>query len=102
MQEELKKHFETGSTTVCRAWLVRRKDGVILGFTDHDDDLVFDNVVFAARTGMTALAFQQTTGMAVDNSEATGALSASSVTEEDIVAGRYDSAEVTVYLVNWT
>jgi hypothetical protein len=29
-------HLASGSTTVCRAWTVLRRDGVVLGFTDHD------------------------------------------------------------------
>lgn len=101
MQEALAAHLKTGSTTVCRAWKVQRHDGVILGFTDHDDDLAFEEVVFVARSGLTARALQQTTGMSVDNTEAVGALTDASVREEDIIAGRYDSAEVTTYLVNW-
>ncbi len=101
MQEALSNHLKTGSTTVCRAWIVKRKDGVILGFTDHDEDLDFDDVLFAARSGLTAFALQKTTGMAVDNTEAMGALSDASVREEDILAGRYDGAEVIAYLVNW-
>lgn len=101
MDEALKTHLKTGSTTVCRAWLVRREDGETLGFTDHDCDLEFDGVVFAARTGLTAGALEKTKGMAVDNTEVLGALSDAAVSEDDIVAGRYDGAEVTTFLVNW-
>lgn len=101
MQTALEQHLKTGSTTVCRTWLVRRKDGETYGFTDHDCDLSFDGVVFAARTGMTAGALEKSTGLAVDNTEVTGALSDASIREEDILAGRYDGAEVTTYLVNW-
>ncbi|MDO9638799.1 MAG: DUF2163 domain-containing protein [Pseudotabrizicola sp.] len=101
MQDALKQHLKSGSTTVCRTWLVRRKDGETYGFTDHDCDLNFDGVVFAARTGMTAGVLEKSTGMAVDNTEVMGALSDASIREEDILAGRYDGAEVTTYLVNW-
>ncbi|MFN4156068.1 MAG: DUF2163 domain-containing protein [Paracoccaceae bacterium] len=101
MQEALKQHLKAGSTTVCRAWLVRRKDGVALGFTDHDCDLTIEGVLFAARSGLTAGALEKTNGMAVDNTEVLGALSDASVREDDILAGRYDCAEVTTYLVNW-
>lgn len=101
MQEALLNHLKTGSTTVCRAWKVTRADGETLGFTDHDNDLFFDGVTFVARTGLTARALQQTTGFAVDNSEAMGALSDVSVREEDILSGRYDNAEVVAYKVNW-
>lgn len=99
--EALHTHLASGTTTVCRAWTVRRKDGVVLGFTDHDRDLVVDGIACRADTGMTARALQQTTGLSVDNSEAVGALSAAAITEADILAGRFDGAEVRSYLVNW-
>lgn len=102
MQAALEQHLKTGSTTLCRTWLVRRKDGVTFGFTDHDCDLTFDGVVFAARSGMTAGVLEKSTGMAVDNTEVMGALSDASIREEDILAGRFDGAEVTAFLVNWT
>lgn len=97
----LSAHLRSGATTLCRAWKVRRRDGVCLGFTDHDLALRFDEVDFAAQSGLTAKALQQSTGLSVDNSEAIGALSDASVSEQDILAGRYDGAEVTAYLVNW-
>jgi uncharacterized phage protein (TIGR02218 family) len=99
--EALAAHLAEGVTTVARAWEVRRKDGRRFGFTDHDLDLNFDGLVFRADTGMSAAAVQQGTGLAVDNSEAVGALSDTSVTEADIAAGRFDGAEVTAWLVNW-
>lgn len=98
----LHAHLASGSTTVCRAWTVLRRDGVMLGFTDHDRDLVVDGVTCRADTGMTAKALQQTTGLSVDNSEAVGALSDAAIRESEILAGRFDGAVVRSYLVNWT
>ncbi len=98
---DLLAHLAGGQTTVCRAWLVTRRDGLRLGFTDHDCTLEFDGVSFRAESGLTARAVQQTTGLAVDNTEAIGALSDASVSEEDLLAGRYDAAEVRAWLVNW-
>ena len=94
-------HLATGATTVCRAWTVQRRDGTVMGFTDHDRDLRVDGVACRADTGMTARALQQTTGLSVDNSEAVGALSDAAITEAEILAGRFDGATVRSYLVNW-
>ncbi len=99
--EGLFQHLESGATTVARAWLLHRRDGVTMGFTDHDCDLSFGGEVYRAGTGLTAKALQQTTGLSVDNSEAMGALSDAAITEDDILAGRFDGAEVTAWLVNW-
>lgn len=100
-REALYQHLASGITTVCHCWLVTRKDGETYGFTDHDRDLTFGGHVFKAASGLSAGALQQTTGLSVDNSEALGALSDASVTEEDLAAGRFDGAEVQAWLVNW-
>ena len=98
---EFLSHMQSGITSVCRCWSVTRKDGEILGFTDHDEPLEFDDITFQANSGLTANALQQTTGLSVDNTEALGILSADAVTEADIQAGRYDEAVVRAWLVNW-
>ncbi|MBS0572455.1 MAG: DUF2163 domain-containing protein [Proteobacteria bacterium] len=99
---DLIAHLAGGTTTLARAFEVRRTDGVVLGFTDHDRNLTFGGVTFRADSGMTAKALQQTTGLAVDNTEAFGALRSDAISEADILAGRYDGAEVLAWLVNWT
>lgn len=100
-QENLLAHLQTGTTTVARAWGITRKDGVKLGFTDHDCDLAFEGFQFRAATGLTASAIEQGTGLSVDNAEAVGMLSDAAVTDEDIEAGRLDDAEVVAWMVNW-
>lgn len=91
--------FET--TTYARAWLLERKDGTTFGFTDHDVDLEIDGVVMRADTGLEARALSQVTGLAVDNTEAVGALSDVAIREDEILAGRFDDAAVTAWRVNW-
>lgn len=100
-REGLLAHLATGSTTICRAWAVRRRDGLALGFTDHDVGFEFEGIRFRADTGLTARALQQGTGLAVDNTQAMGALSDAAIREADIAAGRYDGAEVRCWQVNW-
>lgn len=100
-RESLLEHLAGGETTVCRAWTVRRRDGTMLGFTDHDHDVVIQGVVCRADTGLTARVLHQTTGLSVDNTEAYGALSDASISEGDLLAGRFDDAEVRAFLVNW-
>lgn len=97
----LAPHLAGMVTTVCRAWAVTRRDGVVLGFTDHDRPLSFDGIAFNASSGMTARAVEQTTGLSVDNTEAVGALSDASIREEDVRAGLFDGARLKAWLVNW-
>lgn len=95
-------HFATGATEVCRCWRLTRTDGFTLGFTDHDRALAFDGCDFRPESGLSARALSQSTGLAVDNTEAIGALSDTAITEADIAAGRYDGAMIEAWLVQWS
>lgn len=97
----LHSHLAGGLTTVCRAWRLTRKDGLVLGFTDHDRDLDFDGTFFRAETGLTARTLQLQNGLSVDNSEAQGGFSDEAISAEDLAAGRFDGAKVRGWLVNW-
>ncbi len=94
-------HLSTGCTTISRAWAVTRQDGMTLGFTDHDTVLDFAGIRFEPDSGMTAKALTQSTGLSVDNTEGYGALSSDTINEADLLAGRYDGAEIRSWLVNW-
>ncbi|MBM2576808.1 DUF2163 domain-containing protein [Jannaschia sp. Os4] len=98
----LREMLATGVTTVARAWVLSRKDGLMLGFTDHDRPLVVEGVRCRASAGMSARALETGSGLAVDNSEAAGVLSDDAISEADLRAGRWDGAEVVVRLVDWS
>ncbi|AHD00849.1 DUF2163 domain-containing protein [Leisingera methylohalidivorans] len=101
LSNSLHGHLKSGITTLCRAWALERRDGTMLGFTDHDCALSFDGLAFQPGSGLTARAVQQTTGLSVDNTEALGVLSDAALRAEDIEAGRFDGAGVRCWLVNW-
>ena len=90
------------TTTLCRCWRLTRTDGKTFAFTDHDTALSFDDTEFHPTEALTARALEQSTGLSVDNTEAMGALSDAGLTEEDILAGRFDGAEVEIFEVDWS
>jgi uncharacterized phage protein (TIGR02218 family) len=97
----LQAHLESGATTLCWCWRLTRADGVRLGFTDHDRDLVFDGTTFEAAAGFTASEIRDSVGLSVDNLEVTSALTSERLSEADLVAGLYDDARVEIFRVNW-
>lgn len=94
-------HLERDVTTLCHCWILERRDGVVLGFTDHDRPLTIDAVPCQPQSGMTATEARDAIGLAGDATDIEGALSSEAVSEADIAAGRYDGATVTTLLVNW-
>jgi uncharacterized phage protein (TIGR02218 family) len=99
---ELQAKLDSGATTLCRAWLLQRQDGLEIGFTDHDRNLSFDGKTFEAGSGLNAAAIESGIGLAVDNTQAIGALSAAGLSEEDVLAGKYDRASVWQWIVDWS
>ena len=98
----LQARLDTGCTTLATCWIVRRADGAVLGFTDHDRDLVVDGVACGAASGFDASAAAEKLGFAVSGGDVAGALVDDAVTEADIRAGRYDGARVEVHVVDWS
>ena len=98
---EFAEHLQGRATTVCHCWRLTRADGVVLGFTDHDRTLVVDGSTFRPRSGFSASEARDTLGLAIDTVDVEGALSSDDIAEGDVLAGRYDDAEVETLLVNW-
>ncbi len=97
----LHEHLADGATHTCYCWALIRRDGLTLGFTDHDRLLRFDGISFFPECGLSARALASTTGLSVNNTEALGVLQSDAISEADIDAGRYDGAQVTIWLVQW-
>lgn len=97
----LTSHIALEATSLSTCWKVTRTDGTVYGFTDHDVDLPVSGVTYAAATGYTRTAIRTESNLAVDNLDVAGALSASAITEADLVAGLWDYAAVEIFEVNW-
>jgi uncharacterized phage protein (TIGR02218 family) len=97
----LQNHLLSGTTTLCWCYKLARADGVLMGFTDHDNNLVFEGVTYEAMSGFTGTEVHENIGLSTDNQDITGALTSARITETDILNGLYDSATLTLYRVNW-
>lgn len=63
------------TTLRCHGLLIQKRDGTILGFTDHDQSLYLNNThTLLLKPGLTSFAVEQSVDFSVDNSEATVAL----------------------------
>ena len=98
----LQAKLDSGVTTLCRCWRIARRDGVVQGFTDHDEDVVLSALTCRAGTGLSGSEATSKLGLAVVGSEVSGALASDTLSEADLAAGRYDAAAIETYLVDWS
>lgn len=90
-----------GVTTLARGWRITRRDGAVIGLTEHDDDLFADGTVFRAAGGVTGSEEAAALGFAVGGGEMAAALSSDLIDEADLLAGLYDGARVELLRIDW-
>lgn len=88
-------------TSAAYGWRLERRDGVTLGFTSHDHDVEIDRLLHKAVPGMMPSSITESLGLHVDGLDVRGALTADAVREDDLQAGRWDGARLSIYLFDW-
>lgn len=105
ISDAMKAHLAGESTTLTTLWKLNRIDGAVFGFTDLDADVVYNDgtgsLRYLASTGFIPSSIEATSALAVDNLEIQGVLDSSTITDTDLLAGKWDRAEVRVYRVNY-
>jgi hypothetical protein len=98
----MESHLQEEVTTLATLWRITRTDGVEFFFTDHDSDIEYDGEVYGAESSYQRTAIQNDVTMAVDNLDIEGIFDSELITEEDLRAGKFDYAQVRIYVVNWS
>lgn len=100
-------HIGSDLTTLTTCWELRRSDGVVLRFTEHDEDVVLNDTsagvegVYTSSEGYTSSSISNNLDLSVDQLDVLGVLGSSGVTQEDLQAGLFDHAEVRIFMLNW-
>lgn len=88
-------------TSLAMCWRIVRRDGVALGFTTHDRPLVVAGMQYDSAPGMAPSAVVSSDAIDIDTMDVAGALSADAITAVDLAAGRYDGADVRLFMIDW-
>ncbi len=88
-------------TTVAYGWRLERGDGVTLGFTSHDRDVVHDGLLLRASPGMQPTTVVSSLGLDNDGLDVKGALTSDAIRAYDLAAGRWDAAYLEIFLFDW-
>ncbi len=96
----LTTHIAQEVTSLATCWRITRTDDAEFFFTDHDVDLTVSTNVFRADTGYTRTAIQNDATLAVDNLDIEGFFNSSAITQNDLRAGKFDYAQIRVFVVN--
>ncbi len=88
-------------TRLVMCWRIVRRDGVVLGFTAHDSDILLGAQRYRSAPSLLPSAMVRSSGTSVDSIDVRGALSHAAINEADLLAGRFDLAQLFIFLIDW-
>jgi uncharacterized phage protein (TIGR02218 family) len=102
----LAAHYANPATTITTCWKVTRRDGAQFGYTGLDRDVIVAGKLYSATVGVAASAIASSSDLSIQNIEVSGLfqqglLALGAMTEDDIVAGLWDDARITIFEVNY-
>jgi uncharacterized phage protein (TIGR02218 family) len=82
-------------------WRLERSDGLTIGFTSHDRDVVHEGLLLRASPGMEPTTIVSSLGLENDGLDVRGALTDDAIRGHDLVAGRWDACYLEIFLFDW-
>lgn len=101
MSDAMRAHLKGDATTCAELVRVMRRDGVTVGVTDHDEDIVYAGVRYAASAGYTGTRLRIDSALKSNDYGVCGLLDGAVILESDLECGLYDHARIDVYMCNW-
>lgn len=101
MQTKLKNHLAGELLTIATCWKLTLVGGEVMGFTDYDEDLNLNNILYKSSSGFIASSIILNSDLRTDNLEIEGILNSADIKEKDVLSGRYDFANIEIFLVNY-
>ncbi|MCR9128826.1 MAG: DUF2163 domain-containing protein [Alphaproteobacteria bacterium] len=98
----LQARLDAGATTLAWCWIITRRDGAVLGFTDHDAPLNVAGTACEPESGFSPGAARSEAAFSPARAAVFGALTSERISAADIDNGVWDSARVEVYRVDWS
>jgi uncharacterized phage protein (TIGR02218 family) len=95
-------HYQGVCQTLTRCLRIARQDGVVIGLTEHDQDIVFEGVVYKSAAGYTPTVVQTRDQLAVGTVEIEGLLTPLGVEKTALRAGLFDHARIEFFEINYS
>lgn len=97
----LTNHLSGEVTTLALLVKIVRTDGVVFGFGSLDVPIVLDGLTYYPTDSLIPSALESAASMAADNLDVVGLLTDDRITDDDLLAGKYDNAVVDVFKINY-
>ena len=97
ISNEMLLYLQGDAAALCTCWQLKLADGTVMGFTDSDQDQLYNGTIFVAQTGYTRSAIETPLDLSDPNLELVGLISSDGILDDDLDAGKYDFAECWIF-----
>ena len=87
-------HLQGDTKTIASLWLITRTDSQVFAFTDLDQNITYNGVVYESAGGYTHSQIDMTSDLSTTNLEVTALFDSSSITPASLESGAWDGAQV--------
>jgi hypothetical protein len=94
-------HLQGDVLTICTLWLITLTNGTQYGFTDLDQPVTYNGIVYASAGGYTHSSVESGSTLSTSNSEVNAIFDSSDITPADLESGLWDDATVAISLINY-
>ena len=101
LSANFKARLGDGLTQTCLCWRLTRRDGTVLGLTEHDRGLTVAGIDYEPGAALEAGTFTGKASLAPGQAAARGAFFNAAIMPEEIYAGLWDGARIDVFRVDW-
>lgn len=96
----IQTEIDAGSPTLTWAIVVTREDGTAYRWTTHNRMIEIGGNQYTPEPGIEVNSIAMSAGFGVDNTECR-INATDTITRQDLIAGRWDAAEFSLFIVNW-
>ena len=100
VDENYQYNLEHNVSQTSYLWEITRTDSTAYYFTDHDKDIDYDGNTYVSLWSADMSSIEQKAELSPDNFDFNVILNTTQISKNDLIAGLFDHAAITVYLVD--
>src|SRR5690606_37174949 len=102
MKNKLKliRHLKQNITNIAYCWLIVRQDQQQFAFTNHDRDIIFNDVKYKSNIELYNSNIERRENLQFSNFEINYIINSNEILEDDLKNGKFENADMKLFMVN--
>jgi len=101
ISSQLINHIAQGTTTLATCLKITLSDSTIIAFTDHDQDITYDGVIYKSSAGYIPSSVESKSNLDEESLSVNGAFEIGNLVRTDMLSGKYDYAKIEIFILNY-